>query len=102
MTIDWGAVEGFAWDEGNRAKSKDKHCVAMVEAQEVFGSFPLVVLPDVVHSGTELRYHALGRTVQGRLLQVTFTVRDRQVRVISARPMSRKERSRYAEEECQA
>ena len=42
--------------------------------------------------------HALGRTHNQRLLHLTFTLRkdDTQIRVISARPMHRKERDIYA------
>jgi uncharacterized DUF497 family protein len=42
----------------------------------------------------------LGHTDAGRLLHVTFTLRhnDTVIRVISARPMHRKERFRYEEE----
>jgi hypothetical protein len=49
------------------------------------------------HSQQELRYHALGRTDDDRLLHATFTLRGdgTLVRVISARDMHRKERSFY-------
>ncbi len=52
------------------------------------------------HSQVEARFHALGRSDAGRLLHVTFTLRREGtvIRVISARNMSRKERSRYAQE----
>ena len=44
----------------------------------------------------EPRYFALGRTDSVRELAVVFTVRGKRVRVISARPMSRRERKEYA------
>ena len=61
---------------------------------------PLVVVEDVRHSVRETKLHALGRTDGGRLLHVTFTLRDegRLIRVISARTMHRKERVRYEQE----
>jgi uncharacterized DUF497 family protein len=46
-------------------------------------------------AGTEARYFALGRTDVSRDLAVVFAVRGRKVRVISARPMSRRERKEY-------
>lgn len=48
----------------------------------------------------ERRIHALGHTDDGRLLHVTFTRRqsDTKLRVISARDMSRRERSRYEQD----
>ena len=57
----------------------------------------LVVLGDVAHSSREARYFAFGRTDGGRLLTVVFTVRGQLLRVISARPMSRRERRGYAQ-----
>jgi uncharacterized DUF497 family protein len=59
-----------------------------------------LIADDVKHSQEEARYHALGRTFDGRLLHVTFTLRDRQtrIRVISVRNMNRKERDRYEQE----
>jgi uncharacterized DUF497 family protein len=48
--------------------------------------------------GPEMRYAALGKTYGSRLLAVVFTIRSKRIRVISARPMSRKERKLYEEE----
>ena len=58
------------------------------------------MVDDMQHSQVEARFHALGRSDAGRLLHVTFTLRREGtvIRVISARNMSRKERSRYAQE----
>jgi len=94
--FDPALVEGFEWDEGNRGKNA-KHGVADGEAEQVFFCEPLLVLPDLRHSGAETRYHALGQTIDGRLLHVTFTVRGGgvRIRVISARDMHRKERIVY-------
>jgi len=49
------------------------------------------------HSAREPRFHALGKTAEGRLLHVTFTLRSagQKIRVISARDMHRKERTIY-------
>ncbi len=98
--IELDRVEGFEWDEGNARKSAEKHYVSQAEAESVFFSDPLVVVPDPRHSQTEPRYHALGRTAGGRLLHVVFTLRREQtlIRVISARDMHRKERVVYAKE----
>jgi uncharacterized DUF497 family protein len=98
--LDLARIEGFDWDDGNSRKSVDKHSVTQAEAERVFLNEPLLLLQDVKHSTEELRFHALGRTDEGRLLHVTFTLRGggRRVRVISARDMNRKERIRYEEE----
>jgi uncharacterized DUF497 family protein len=69
----------------------------MAEAEQVFFNSPLLVLPDPRHSGAELRFHALGKTNEGRRLHITFMLRDagQFIRVISARDMHRKERVIY-------
>ena len=85
-------IIGFDWDPGNWRKSELKHGIAMPEAQEVLLNDPQCQV-DTRHSGDEQRYVALGTTNEGRRLFVSLTVRRSRVRVISARPMSRKERT---------
>ena len=93
---DFPAAIEFEWDAGNSMKSQ-KHSVSDEEAEQVFFNEPLLLLGDSMHSGTEARWHALGRTNEDRLLKVAFTMRAEgtRVRVISARPMHRKERKAY-------
>ena len=69
------------------------------EAEAMFFQEPLLVVDDPGHSLAEPRFHALGRTAEGRLLQATFTLRrgGTLLRVISARAMSRKERRIHAD-----
>jgi uncharacterized DUF497 family protein len=98
--IEWAGIQRFDWDEGNSRKSVDRHGVSQVEAEQVFVNEPLLVLEDERHGGQEVRFHALVHTDAGRLLHVIITLRlnDTMIRVISARPMHRKERLRYEEE----
>ena len=94
--IELAHIIGFDWDEGNVRKN-DKHGVAQAEAEEIFFNQPLLMLDDLRHREQEARFHALGRTLEGRLLHVTFTLRGAGtlIRVISARDMHRKERIVY-------
>jgi uncharacterized protein len=89
-------VTGFDWDDGNSRKNV-RHGVSMAEAEQVFFNAPVLVLPDPAHSEAEPRYHALGKTIDGRRLHVTFTLRSggKLIRVISVRDMSKKERKIY-------
>ncbi len=98
--IDFARIVGFQWDEGNARKSLDKHIVSQAEAEQVFFNEPFLVVEDVGHSQPEPRFHALGVTNSGRPLHITFTLRgeNTKIRVISARTMHRKERSRYEKE----
>lgn len=95
--IDLVQIVGFDWDAGNRSKSVEKHSVSQAEAEQAFADTQLLLAEDVKHSEEEARYQALGRTVEGRLLHITFTLRydETRIRVISARSMNRKERSDY-------
>jgi uncharacterized DUF497 family protein len=100
--VDLGRIVGFDWDDGNSRKSSAKHEVGQREAEQVFADARLLTFIDERHSGSETSFHAFGKSDTGRLLQITFTLRERRdetlIRVISARPMSRKERTRYEEE----
>lgn len=89
-------IRGFDWDAANWRKSERKHGVAAAEAEEVLLLDPLCQV-DPKHSGTEQRYVALGATGDGRRLFVAFTVRKDRTRIVSARPMSRRERESYEE-----
>lgn len=85
---------GFDWDKGNSGKNEKGHGVADKECEEAFWCKPRWIGPSA-HPAQERRYLALAKTLAGRLLAVVFTVRNRHIRVISARPMSRKERRTY-------
>ena len=86
---------GFQWDDGNIEKNRLTHNVRWTECEEVFFNEPLMVESDDRHSAREPRFYVLGRTDEGRLLFVSFTIRDKRIRVISARDMSRRERKVY-------
>lgn len=94
--IDLTLITGFDWDSGN-ARKNEKHGVTAAETEQVFFNQPLLLLEDVKHSRSEPRFHALGRTHDGRPLHITFTLRGAGtlIRVISARDMHRKERAFY-------
>jgi len=97
--IDLTQITGFDWDDGNARKSEDKHEVSMAEAEQIFFNDPLLLLEDEKHSQSESRNHALGKTDEGRLLHITFTLRKagEKIRVISARDMHKKERKIYGQ-----
>lgn len=88
-------LKGFEWDAGNKDKNEAKHGVTNIECEEVFFNRPLLLSEDERHSGREKRYAALGVTHGKRLLSAVFTIRGGKIRVISARPMSRRERETY-------
>jgi len=85
----------FEWDEGNIDKNLIKHGVTNQEIEEVFFNLPTTVVEDRQHSTSELRYLALGKSDTSKKLSIIFTIRKNKIRIISARPMSQKERKFY-------
>lgn len=88
-------LQGFIWDAANEDKNLTKHQVTAQEAEEVFFDNQYKLLKDHPHSSKEHRFIIIGITKSGKLLTIIFTVRHNYVRVISARPASRRERNLY-------
>ena len=86
---------GFDWDEWNKGKNWKSHKVSDLECEEIFFNQPLFVFFDEKHLEQEERYYVLGRTNKGRRLYLVFTARRDKIRVISARDMTKRERSFY-------
>jgi uncharacterized protein len=93
--VDPSRCTGFQWDDGNAGKNWYAHQVSDAESEEVFFNHPRVMGKDKEHSQDEPRCFLLGITNAGRRLFVSFTVRGDLIRVISARDMTRKERTAY-------
>ena len=88
-------MRGFVWDAANNDKNWLKHKVANRQAEEVLLNPGNVIVNDSQHSKQEKRYIAIGSTEKGLMFSVVFTLRTGYIRVISARPASRKERIIY-------
>jgi uncharacterized DUF497 family protein len=95
VEVDFAKLTGFEWDAGNSTKSLTKHRVTAQEAEAVFADPNVRVVDDTAHSMPEVRWKAFGTTTQLRYLVVSFTIRGSLIRIISARPMNRKERRIY-------
>lgn len=89
--------EGFHWDEGNSNKNWHLHAVSDGECEDVFFNLPLIIASDSKHSLAESRFFALGQTDADRRLFISFTIRKRLIRVISARDMTKSEERKYEE-----
>ena len=99
----------FEWDEAKNLSNRRKHGVSFEEASQVFRDPLYVSVQDRVEGG-ELRWQTLGLVDDLLLLTVAHTVREERdegtdydksievIRIISARPATRKERRRYEEE----
>ena len=93
------SATGFDWDEANIHKNWEKHHVSPFECEQIFFNRPLVVQASEGRTADEERFYALGRSDAGKMLFLVFTMRNNQIRVISARPMSRGERKVYESHE---
>jgi uncharacterized protein len=85
----------FEWDPRKAETNTFKHAVSFDEGRTVFGDPRAVTIDDPRHSTDEVRRLILGRSTRGRLLALSFTVRDARIRVISVRIASRRERRQY-------
>ena len=87
----------FEWDMTKAKSNLAKHRVSFEEASTVFGDPLSLTIPDPAHSQAEDRSIVLGQSHQRKLLVVMHTERGDNIRIISARRASRRERESYEE-----
>lgn len=85
----------FEWDESKADANLKKHGVSFEEAKTVFDNPMAVIFDDEAHSIDEQREIIIGHSRKNRLLLVSFTERSNSIRIISARPATRREREDY-------
>ena len=83
----------FEWDSEKAALNLRKHGVRFETAARVFNDENRIEFFDSEHSVDEERYNTIGMV--DNILFVVYTERKNRVRLISARPANRKERSLY-------
>ena len=88
----------FVWDREKAAANLRKHGVDFEEAATAFGDPLSITIPDPDHSAGEERWLLIGEGRAGRLLVVAHTERGDEIRLITARPATRRERQTYDEE----
>ena len=88
---------GFEWDAKKARTNLAKHGVTFEEAATVFGDPLSLTIPDPAHSRVESRFIIIGQSHQRELLVVVHTERGDNIRVISARRASKRERKAYEE-----
>jgi uncharacterized protein len=85
----------FEWDAAKATANLEKHGVSFEDAAQAFEDELSATFPDPDHSRGEHRFITYGLVADGRLLVVSHTERDDLIRIISARPATKKERKRY-------
>jgi uncharacterized protein len=89
----------FEWDTKKEQSNQQKHQVPFEEAATVWTDPLALIAPDPEHSTIEEeREWIIGESYKGRLLVVVYNQRGETVRIISARPVTKRERKQYAEE----
>ena len=94
----WPVQQGFSWDPVKEGANVRKHGVSFREAMTAFADPFSVTVHDPNHSVYEARYVLVGLSSRGRLLVVAHAELPAQIRIISARPATRRERHAYEEE----
>lgn len=84
----------FEWDEYKNESNQEKHGIDFNDAKEVFKDDNSKVSPDLRKEYGESRWKIIGK-IYGSIISVIYTMRDKAVRIISARKASRNERDEY-------
>jgi uncharacterized DUF497 family protein len=87
----------FEWDPNKAKENLQIHGVSFDEAGTAFRDTLSLVIYDPLHSEAEDRFVLLGNSHKNRLLVVVHTARGDNIRLISARKASKKERKQYEE-----
>lgn len=87
----------FEWDPLKAKLNLRKHRVSFEEASTALLDPLSRTATDPSHSVEEHRFITFGTSARGRLLVVSYTERDAEIRLISARLATRREREIYEE-----
>jgi uncharacterized DUF497 family protein len=85
----------FEWDGGKTAANQKKHGVSFEEPTTIFSDPLSLTISDPDHSESEALFLDLAMSHQGRMLAVSYTEREDDIRIISALLAARRERKTY-------
>jgi uncharacterized DUF497 family protein len=83
------------WNDGKNEINFQKHGISFEEADSVFDDPLILVIDDPEHSWEENRHVAIGATCERRLVVVSYTIRNDESWLISARMAEARERKKY-------
>jgi uncharacterized DUF497 family protein len=89
----------FVWDRDKAASNLRTHGVDFHEAATAFADALSITIADPEHSIDEERWLLVGQSGAGRLVVVAHTERGDEIRIINARPATRRERQTYEEDQ---
>ena len=87
----------FEWDTQKAKSNLKKHQVDFEEASTVFEDPQFITFQDEEHSADEERYITIGLSKNSQLLMVAHTERNDNIRIISARKVTKNEEKFYQE-----
>ena len=87
----------FEWDPHKAARNVKLHGITFDEASSVFKDMLSLTIFDPKHSDEEDRFILIGNSASNRLLVIVHAERGDQIRLISARDATPKERNQYEE-----
>ena len=87
----------FEWDEEKAQENLRNHGVSFEECCTVFGDSLSLTIDDPLHSIEEDRLISIGLSDRGRILVVVHTERGDNIRIISTRVATPRERRAYGE-----
>ncbi|MGH7156674.1 MAG: BrnT family toxin [Nitrosotalea sp.] len=74
----------FEWHNGKNSLNIAKHGLSFHKAKQVFSDKNRVIILDKKHSVREKRYYCIGKTRDGKIATVRFTIRKGHIRIIGA------------------
>ena len=87
----------FEWDPNKAKENIETHGISFDEASTAFGDTLSLAIYDPLHSEEEDRFILIGNSHRNRLLVIVHTERAENIRIISARKATKKERKQYEE-----
>lgn len=85
----------FEWDENKNQSNQQKHNISFEEATEAFDDQNSVILiGNVTEENNSNRWLRISKIINA-FISVVYTMRKSVIRIISARPASKKERKEY-------
>jgi len=89
----------FEWDPQKAQINQEKHGVSFDEASTTFEDPLSLTIDDPLHSRDEERLVHIGLSYKNRILIVVHTERGDNIRIISARKATKRERKYYESNE---
>lgn len=85
----------FEWDEIKNSKNIEKHSLDFIDVVSAF-KYPIIKKENTKKDYGEKRWIAIGQ-LKNFCIVIIYTIRDKKIRLISARKANKKEREIYYE-----